>query len=117
MSNTAVTPRAAELQARNRRLAIKCVVVVFLMVGFTPVLWYTGGILCDWAGIGINPGSPPRSEIRMGPPLNPSEPGAISDGHGAADVESVESSADTDASDSSSDRAAAKESGESEALP
>lgn len=62
-------PHPQRLKERNRRLAWKLVVVAILMAFFTPVLWYTGGVLCDWAGIGINPGSDrPRSEVRMLPP-------------------------------------------------
>lgn len=69
MSTAETTPD--HLQQRNRRLAVKLVIVAILMALFTPVLWYTGGILCDWAGIGINPGSDrPRSEVRMLPPVS-----------------------------------------------
>ncbi|TVR10812.1 MAG: hypothetical protein EA401_12020 [Planctomycetota bacterium] len=64
MSTTQSTSH--HLQRRNLRLAVKLTIIAVCMLLFTPVLWYTGGILCDWAGIGINPGSDgPRSEIRM----------------------------------------------------
>ncbi|TVR08959.1 MAG: hypothetical protein EA401_13355 [Planctomycetota bacterium] len=50
---------------RNLRLGLKLGALAVFMVCFTTVLWWTAGILCDWAGIGLNPNSQPRTEIRM----------------------------------------------------
>jgi hypothetical protein len=35
------------------------------MIAFTVVLWVGGGIICDWAGIGVAPGVDLRSEVRI----------------------------------------------------
>ena len=51
---------------RNRRLGLRWGLLAVGMIAFTVVLWYTGDMLCDWAGIGIAPGADrPRSEIRL----------------------------------------------------
>ena len=55
----------APVRQRNRRLGLMLAGVAIFMAAFTTVLWYTAGILCDWAGIGINPNAQPRSEVRM----------------------------------------------------
>lgn len=45
------------VRSRNRRLGLRLALVALAMVAFAPVLYVTGGMLCSWAGIGLNPGS------------------------------------------------------------
>lgn len=41
--------------SRNARLGLKLGLVAGLMVCMAPVMYFTGGLVCDWAGIGFNP--------------------------------------------------------------
>jgi len=43
------------LKRRNRRLGIRLGLFAVAMLGFACLLWKFGGVLCDWAGIGIAP--------------------------------------------------------------
>jgi len=45
----------SEVQHRNRRLGFWVAMGSLSMLAFAPVLYWTGGLLCDWAGIGFNP--------------------------------------------------------------
>ena len=56
---------AAVVEVRNKRLGVKLGLLAVFMVFFTSFMWWSAGILCDWAGIGLNPNSGPRTEIRM----------------------------------------------------
>lgn len=51
-----MTTISAEVRGRNRRLGLQLGLVAVLMVVFAAGLWVFGGMLCDWAGIGINNG-------------------------------------------------------------
>jgi cytochrome c oxidase assembly protein subunit 11 len=40
---------------RNNRLGAKLGLVAVFMIGMSPVMYMTGGMICDWAGLGFNP--------------------------------------------------------------
>lgn len=63
----AVNDRRATRQ-RNLRLGLQLGGVAIFMVAFSAVLWWSADVLCDWAGIGLNPNAAPRSEIRIDDP-------------------------------------------------
>jgi len=45
----------ADVRRRNGRLGRRLGFVVVLMIAFAPFLYWSGGLICDWAGIGFNP--------------------------------------------------------------
>ena len=53
---------------KNARLARKLWAIALFMTGFSVILWWSADMLCDWAGIGLNPNSGPRTEIKMAIP-------------------------------------------------
>lgn len=55
-----VAPLSTEaLARRNKKMGIGLGVFAVGMVAFTAFLWVVGGIICDWAGIGISPNKQP----------------------------------------------------------
>lgn len=53
------------LKRRNRRLGIRLGLFAVAMLGFACLLWKFGGVLCDWAGIGIAPNQAPANGARV----------------------------------------------------
>ena len=55
------------LKRKNRRMGLSLGLVAIAMLPTAYLMWVTGGLICDWAGIGINPNRP-STEVRVLPP-------------------------------------------------
>ena len=64
-SSSQLLQKSAGLQRKNSRLGVKLTGVAVFMAAFSVVLWWSADMLCDWAGVGLNPNSGPRSDIKM----------------------------------------------------
>ena len=78
------------LLKKNSQLAYKLTGVAVFMTCFSVVLWWSADMLCDWAGIGLNPNSGPRSEIKMAIPsvrfIETEHSSTLDDEHSAHDA-------------------------------
>jgi cytochrome c oxidase assembly protein Cox11 len=57
----------AEVRARNRRSGLRWSLLVLLMVALTPPLYLVGDLLCDRAGIGMDPGGDAAAAVMLRP--------------------------------------------------
>lgn len=62
MSNASAPAQAPETVVKNRKLGTILVVVAIVMTLFGPFLYYTGSLLCDYLGVGVNPGGDPDAD-------------------------------------------------------